>query len=114
MDAKLHPVTVMSLQLLLLGIIGQWLVKPALGMALASTLVPLLGLPSQVATGLVLVSLHAGCSDLPVFRCLHVLGASFWSHRTVSQCAAAVLADQVLLTAPVCDNCTTGSHGMAS
>ena len=46
------------LQLFLLGVIGQWLVKPALGMLLASTLVPALHLPSQVATGLMLVSMH--------------------------------------------------------
>lgn len=43
-------------QLLLLGVIGQWVVKPLLGMLLASTVVPALRLPSEVATGLVLVS----------------------------------------------------------
>lgn len=63
------------LQLLLLGIVGQWLVKPALGMAIASTLVPALGLPTQVATGLVLVSVYAAalCSSAPTHS--HVLVA---------------------------------------
>ena len=42
-------------QLLILGIIGQWIVKPLLGMLLASTVVPALGLPTEVATGLILV-----------------------------------------------------------
>lgn len=42
-------------QLLLLGVIGQWVVKPLLGILLASTVVPALRLPNEVTTGLVLV-----------------------------------------------------------
>lgn len=42
-------------QLLLLGVMGQWVVKPLLGILLASTVVPALRLPTEVATGLVLV-----------------------------------------------------------
>ena len=42
-------------QLLLLGVMGQWVVKPLLGILLASTVVPALRLPNEVATGLVLV-----------------------------------------------------------
>ncbi|DBA81651.1 TPA: hypothetical protein ACH3X1_007404 [Trebouxia sp. C0004] len=49
-----------SPKLLLLGIVGQWIVKPLLGIILASTLVPALSLPSEVATGLVLVSCVSG------------------------------------------------------
>ena len=45
-------------QLLLLGVIGQWVVKPLLGILLASAVVPALRLPSEVATGLVLVGNH--------------------------------------------------------
>ncbi|KAL0026753.1 hypothetical protein WJX79_010138 [Trebouxia sp. C0005] len=48
------------LQLLLLGVVGQWIVKPLLGITMASTLVPALNLPSEVATGLVLVSCVSG------------------------------------------------------
>lgn len=46
-------------QLLLLGVVGQWVVKPLLGIILASTVVPALRLPSEVATGLVLVCSHS-------------------------------------------------------
>ena len=38
-----------------MGSLGQWLVKPFLGLVLATTLVPLLGLPHAVGTGLILV-----------------------------------------------------------
>ncbi|KAL0026743.1 hypothetical protein WJX79_009671 [Trebouxia sp. C0005] len=47
-------------KLLLLGVVGQWIVKPLLGITMASTLVPALNLPSEVATGLVLVSCVSG------------------------------------------------------
>ncbi|DBB16249.1 TPA: hypothetical protein ACH3X3_014570 [Trebouxia sp. C0006] len=47
-------------KLLLLGVVGQWIVKPLLGIILASTLVPALNLPPEVATGLVLVSCVSG------------------------------------------------------
>lgn len=61
-------------QLLLLGVVGQWVVKPLLGILLASTVVPVLRLPSEVASGLVLV-----CSDSLMalvacsLHCLHVI-----------------------------------------
>lgn len=42
-----------------MGSVGQWLVKPLLGLVLATTLVPLLGLPHTVGTGLILV--RASC-----------------------------------------------------
>ncbi len=38
-----------------MGTLGQWLVKPALGVLLATTVVPWLGLPHAVGTGLILV-----------------------------------------------------------
>ena len=38
-----------------MGTVGQWLVKPALGVLVATTVVPLLGLPPAVGTGLILV-----------------------------------------------------------
>ena len=41
---------------ILVGTLGQWVVKPALGLLLAVTVVPLLGLPHAVGTGLILVS----------------------------------------------------------
>ncbi|KAK9816977.1 hypothetical protein WJX72_007732 [[Myrmecia] bisecta] len=47
-------------QHILVGVIGQWLIKPLLGVLLASTLVPALGLPPAVSTGLVLVSCVSG------------------------------------------------------
>lgn len=53
-----EAVLVVCMQLLLLGTVGQWVVKPVLGILLASTLVPALKLPSEVATGLILVSPH--------------------------------------------------------
>jgi len=40
---------------IVVGTLGQWLVKPALGVLLATTVVPLLGLPPAVGTGLILV-----------------------------------------------------------
>lgn len=69
-----------AMQLLLLGVIGQWLVKPALGMLLASSLVPILQLPSQVATGLILVSLY------PTAFSNHPHGQSYpYQHTTSCQ-----------------------------
>lgn len=47
-------------KLLLLGTFGQWVVKPVLGTLVASSLIPALKLPPQVATGLILVSCVSG------------------------------------------------------
>ncbi|CAL8467631.1 g7169 [Coccomyxa elongata] len=47
-------------QYIAVGAAGQWLVKPLLGLILALTLVPLLGLPNAVGTGLILVSCVSG------------------------------------------------------
>jgi predicted Na+-dependent transporter len=44
------------MQHILVGSVGQWLIKPLLGLVLALTLVPMLGLPNAVGTGLILVS----------------------------------------------------------
>ena len=54
-SGKLGHVRCLCLQLLLFGVVGQWVVKPLLGISLASTLVPALRLPTEVATGLILV-----------------------------------------------------------
>ncbi|EIE24614.1 SBF-domain-containing protein [Coccomyxa subellipsoidea C-169] len=47
-------------QYIAVGAVGQWLVKPLLGLILALTLVPMLGLPNAVGTGLILVSCVSG------------------------------------------------------
>ena len=39
-----------------MGNVCQWIVKPLLGLILALTLVPVLGLPHAVGTGIILVS----------------------------------------------------------
>ena len=46
---------VMAPQHILVGCVGQWVIKPVLGLILALTLVPMLGLPTAVGTGLILV-----------------------------------------------------------
>lgn len=43
------------MQYIAVGSVGQWLIKPLLGLILALTLVPILGLPNAVGTGLILV-----------------------------------------------------------
>ena len=43
------------LQTILVGNVCQWIIKPLLGLILALTLVPLLGLPHAVGTGIILV-----------------------------------------------------------
>jgi hypothetical protein len=53
-----------ELQDILIGTLAQWLIKPALGVLLATSLVPLLKLPPAVGTGLILV----GASRPPPFR----------------------------------------------
>ena len=45
----------MAPQHILVGCVGQWVIKPVLGLVLALTLVPMLGLPTAVGTGLILV-----------------------------------------------------------
>ncbi len=55
------------MQYIAVGAAGQWLVKPLLGLILALTLVPLLGLPNAVGTGLILVRNHSwalNCDDI--------------------------------------------------
>ena len=47
----------MPLQTILVGSVCQWIIKPLLGLILALTLVPLLGLPHAVGTGIILVRL---------------------------------------------------------
>ena len=42
-------------QHIMVGCVGQWVIKPLLGLVLALTLVPMLGLPNAVGTGLILV-----------------------------------------------------------
>lgn len=44
------------LQNIAVGAAAQWLLKPALGLLLASTVIPAMQLPQSVATGLILVS----------------------------------------------------------
>ena len=68
-----------SWQVLALGCIGQWLVKPALGVTLASTLVPALDLPAQVATGLILVSSRADTPCLSELRLATFCSAMIWA-----------------------------------
>lgn len=46
------------LQPILVGTVCQWLVKPILGLLLALTLVPVLGLPHAVGTGVILVRIQ--------------------------------------------------------
>ena len=43
------------MQPILVGNIGQWILKPLLGVFLAKFMVPFLGLPQAVATGIILV-----------------------------------------------------------
>ncbi|KAK9831012.1 hypothetical protein WJX81_008474 [Elliptochloris bilobata] len=45
---------------ILVGTLGQWVVKPLLGLLLAVTVVPLLGLPHAVGTGLILAACVSG------------------------------------------------------
>lgn len=42
-------------QHILTGAVGQWLVKPALGLLTAAAVVPLISLPSAVGDGIILV-----------------------------------------------------------
>ena len=51
----------MLLQPILVGTVCQWLVKPILGLLLALTLVPVLGLPHAVGTGVILVQTQSPC-----------------------------------------------------
>lgn len=44
------------LQTILIGNVCQWIIKPLLGLILALTVVPVLGLPHAVGTGVILVS----------------------------------------------------------
>ena len=46
----------LGLQNIAVGAIAQWLVKPALGLLIASTVVRAMQLPQAVATGIILVS----------------------------------------------------------
>ncbi|CAL5219530.1 g1380 [Coccomyxa viridis] len=50
----------MSPKTILVGNVCQWIVKPLLGLILALTLVPVLGLPHAVGTGIILVSCVSG------------------------------------------------------
>ena len=47
--------TLSALQHIAIGTAAQWVIKPALGVLTASTLVPLLSLPSAIGAGLILV-----------------------------------------------------------
>ena len=64
------------LQPILVGTVCQWLVKPILGLLLALTLVPVLGLPHAVGTGVILVRTQSPCchdfiySGACVLQCL--------------------------------------------
>ena len=62
---------------ILVGTLGQWVVKPALGLLLAVTVVPLLGLPHAVGTGLILVSPPVQ-PILTWTAALHFFGSSAW------------------------------------
>lgn len=55
----LHLYFCCPLQTILVGNVCQWIVKPLLGLILALTLVPVLGLPHAVGTGIILVSPNA-------------------------------------------------------
>ena len=56
------------LQPILVGTVCQWLVKPILGLLLALTLVPVLGLPHAVGTGVILVRIQSPCFHI----CNHI------------------------------------------
>ena len=70
-------------QLLLLGVVGQWVVKPLLGISLASTVVPALRLPSEVATGLVLVGSRRVAACCLVQNC-HLVPLTEAEHENVT------------------------------
>lgn len=61
-----------------MGSVGQWLVKPFLGLVLATTLVPLLGLPHAVGTGLILV--RASCYLAGAVVVCYTGSCTEWSH----------------------------------
>ena len=54
-----------EVQDLLVGTVGQWVIKPLLGVATAATLVPLLCLPSSIGSGIILVSCVSGAQVYP-------------------------------------------------
>ena len=59
-------------QHIVVGSVGQWVVKPLLGLVLALTMVPMLGLPNAVGTGLILVRTPAVAALLTPFYPLRV------------------------------------------
>jgi len=65
---------------IVVGTLGQWLVKPALGVLLATTVVPLLGLPPAVGTGLILVRRSA--LDQPLALPSPVHSHAQWRRQT--------------------------------
>lgn len=78
-----------SLQHILVGSLGQWIVKPLLGLTTAASVVPLFGLPAAVGNGIVLV--RTTCSNMTR------IAASAWHSAHASRHSRAVLCFQHLV-----------------
>ncbi|KAL3142610.1 hypothetical protein ABBQ38_002924 [Trebouxia sp. C0009 RCD-2024] len=102
-------------KLLLLGVVGQWVVKPLLGIILASTVVPALRLPSEVATGLVLVSCVSGAqlSNYATFL-VHAEQAALSIVLTALSTAAGVVATPLLVLLLLGQRIPVDVRGMAA
>ena len=88
----MRSLTSTSVQNIAVGVACQWLVKPALGVLVATTLVPALRLPQAISTGLILVRACL-CCCYPAAPIPHALNCNpahtFWS--VVRTITAAVL-----------------------
>ncbi|KAL3152228.1 hypothetical protein ABBQ32_001310 [Trebouxia sp. C0010 RCD-2024] len=102
-------------KLLLLGVVGQWVVKPLLGILLASTVVPVLRLPSEVASGLVLVSCVSGAqlSNYATFL-VHPEQAALSIVLTALSTAAGVVATPLLVLLLLGQRIPVDVRGMAA
>ena len=96
-----------ALQIILVGNVCQWIIKPLLGLILALTLVPVLGLPHAVGTGIILVS---PVSVVQYAVCLHNLPLKSRAQSIFSSkqngCLQRHSASGLLSEAPICNVAT--------